>query len=93
MVWRPLKMLGFVCSMKKKAIGTLKGRMTANGCSQKSREQYISSLIHALITNGMMICMIFMLMFMVNWETYIINVKDALLYGRLQGDKSIHENT
>ena len=60
--------------------GTLQGRLTGHGCSQRDEEHYNSSSIHASITNDAVIYKMLALMLMANWEIWVIDMNIAFLH-------------
>ena len=64
--------------------------MRAHGCSQQDGKHYGSSLIYVPVTNDMMICIMLILMLIYDWKIWVIDVKDAFLYGQLQYGEKIY---
>ena len=76
--------------MKKKASGTLWGRFTAHGCSQKNGEHFDSYSINPLVTNDETIHTILTLTLMAYWKPQVNDVKGTFIRGRLQDDNKFY---
>ena len=69
-------------AMKKKMNGTYKARCNMRGFEQNDGEHYDSHLIRSPVTYDVSIRVMFVIMLMLSWYAYILDVNGAFLHGR-----------
>jgi Reverse transcriptase (RNA-dependent DNA polymerase) len=77
-------------AMKKKADGTCHARMTGHGYEQVDSKHYDSDSIASLVANNITIHLIFVLMVIMFWIRYIMNVKGAFLLENIKKGKELY---
>ena len=76
--------------MKEKANGTYKARCNMQGFEQNDGEHYDSHSISSPVTNDVSIRVMFVIMLMLSWYAYILDVNGAFLHGRFRNGEVIY---
>jgi hypothetical protein len=85
------KIITSTWAMKKKASGTYRARLNAQGFEQREGLHYDGSSISAPpVSNEMVIRVVSVLMIVANWVGEILDVQGAFLHGRFDYGETIH---
>jgi hypothetical protein len=85
-----IKLIDTTCGIKKKSLGTWRGRVNVRGFCQIKREHYDGASISAPVTNAMTIKMSLMLVLMQGGIAHVVDVKGAFLYGKFKDGEKVH---
>jgi Reverse transcriptase (RNA-dependent DNA polymerase) len=75
-------------AMKQKADGTYRARMTGHGYEQVDSKHYDSDSIASPVANNITIHLLFVLMVIMFWIEYIMDIKGAFLLGNIKKVKN-----
>ena len=84
------KILTSTWAMKKKANGTLRGRVNARGYEQVDGEHYDESAKAAPVVQKVTICIVMVLVLMAQWATRIVDVRGAFLHGTFEKGRKVY---
>jgi hypothetical protein len=85
-----VKLIDTTWAMKKKSLGTLRGRVNVRGFCQIEREHYDGTSISAPVANAMTIKTSLTLMLMQGGIAHVMDVKTAFLYGKFEDGEKAH---
>ncbi len=85
-----IKLIDVTWAMKKKSLGTLRGRVNVRGFCQIEGGHYDGTSISAPVANVMTIKMSLALMLMQGWIAHVVDMKGAFLYGKFEDGEKVH---
>ena len=84
------KILTSTWSMKKKASGVFRARLTARGYEQVDGIHYDENAKSAPVVNGATINIVFILMLMAGWVGELLDVRGAFLHGEFEKNRKVY---
>ena len=85
-----IKLIDVTWAMKKKSLGTLRGRVNVRGFCQIEGGHYDGTSISTPVTNAMTIKMFLVLMLMQGGIAHDVGVKGSFLYGKFEDGEKIY---